>query len=111
MSFFQILFSKDGKEVLNSSAIKKIHTELQSTWKMFGMKEFNNVHILKSNVQNIPLCPVLNLTEWMSNGIWDLSYIRNFKGIDSFFLLSVNIIYIPLFSFRTVNDVLYMLYK
>ena len=80
ISLFQNLFS-EGITMADLIGIKKLYTELNSTWKLCDAKGSDSLHIWKAKVQKAKVHSDFDRAGWMSNGIWNLFYARNFEGI------------------------------
>ncbi|PBC27563.1 hypothetical protein APICC_04111 [Apis cerana cerana] len=79
ITLFESLFSKNIK-VFNLKDIRAMYAKLNSAWKMYEVKKFNNKYILK-NESYKELSVISNVTQYMSNGIWNLFYNSNFEGM------------------------------
>lgn len=80
ITLFESLFSKNMK-IFNLKDIKAMYAKLNSAWKIYEVKKFNNEYILK-NESYKELSVISNVTQYMSNGIWNLFYNSNFEGIE-----------------------------
>ncbi|XP_068967300.1 uncharacterized protein [Bombus flavifrons] len=78
ISLFQTLSSKNiGIDVED---IRSLYTKLRSAWKIYEMNEFKNKQILRNDICKT-LHTISNITECMSNGLWNLLYNQNLEGI------------------------------
>lgn len=60
--------------------IKKLCAELNSTWKLCDANGPDSLHIWRAEVQKAEVHIDFDTAGWMSNGIWNLFYARNFEG-------------------------------
>lgn len=67
--------------MFNLKDIRAMYEKLNSAWKIYEMKKFNNKYILKNEPYK-ELSVISNVTQCMSNGIWNLLYNSNFEGIE-----------------------------
>ncbi|XP_076639711.1 uncharacterized protein LOC143351747 [Colletes latitarsis] len=67
--------------ISNLVNIKKVYTELNCMWKMYDAKKSIDLHIWKSNIQEVLFYNNFDISEWMSNGIWNFVYTNNFEGM------------------------------
>lgn len=73
------------------------------------MNEFKNKQIFRNDICKT-LHTISNITECMSNGLWNLFYNQNLEGTIVFFFIINMIFYLSLFS-RDVQNMLYALHK
>ncbi|XP_012340700.2 uncharacterized protein LOC105735176 [Apis florea] len=66
--------------MFNLKDIRAMYEKLNSAWKIYEMKKFNNKYILKNEPYK-ELSVISNVTQCMSNGIWNLLYNSNFEGM------------------------------
>ncbi|CAL7943600.1 unnamed protein product [Xylocopa violacea] len=85
ISLYQTIFS-ENLGLSNLIDVKTIYTELSSTWKMYETKEFNSINVFNNDVWKTSYAPP-NTMEYISNGIWNLSCIKNIEEMSKLYCI------------------------
>lgn len=91
------------------TSIKRGFANINSVWNMYDAKELHSLQILKSDIRKTLVDSNSYATGWMSNGIWNPFYVRNFEGIatNSFAFICILFYHIFLLGLSRVQCVYY----